>query len=65
MADSDAYNINGTLDDVRVYNVALTESEILCLVGLTLPTDLYEDLKIDFKDYAELAAWWLDEQLYP
>ncbi len=23
--------------------------------------DLYEDEKIDFKDFAELAAWWLDE----
>jgi len=27
--------------------------------------DLYEDEKIDFKDFAELAAWWLDEVLWP
>jgi len=27
--------------------------------------DLYEDKKIDFKDFAELAVWWLDAQLWP
>ena len=27
--------------------------------------DLYEDKKIDFKDYAVLADQWLDEQLWP
>ena len=27
--------------------------------------NLYEDKKIDFKDFAELAVWWLDEQLWP
>jgi len=27
--------------------------------------DLYEDNTIDFKDFAELALWWLDEQLWP
>ncbi len=51
-----------TLDDVRIYNVGLSESEIL---GLALQTDLYEDLKIDFKDFAILADKWLDEQLFP
>jgi hypothetical protein len=30
-----------------------------------LRTDLYEDMKIDLKDFAELAGWWLDEQLWP
>jgi hypothetical protein len=27
--------------------------------------DLYKDNKIDFKDFAELAGWWLDKQLWP
>jgi hypothetical protein len=27
--------------------------------------NLYEDKKIDFKDFAELAVWWLDEVLFP
>ena len=26
--------------------------------------NLYEDMKIDFKDFAELAVWWLDEVLW-
>ena len=53
---------DGLVDDVRIYNVVLTDVEIL---GLALRTDLYRDQKIDFKDFAELAAWWLDEQLWP
>jgi len=27
--------------------------------------NLYKDTQIDFKDFAELAVWWLDEQLWP
>ena len=54
---------NGALDDIRIYNRVLTEGEILCLVGLR--GDLHEDQKIDFKDYAILADYWLDEQLWP
>jgi len=36
---------------------------ILPLAGRRV--DLYEDKKIDFKDYAVLADTWLDEQLWP
>jgi len=53
----------GLLDDVLIYDVVLTGAEILGLVGM--PTDLYEDQKIDFKDFAILADSWLDEQLWP
>jgi len=53
---------DGVIDDVRIYNAVLTDVEIL---GLALQTDLYEDKKIDFKDFAELAIWWLDEVLWP
>jgi len=54
---------NGMIDDVRIYNKALTDAEIVGFCGLR--ADLYEDKKIDFKDFAELAVWWLDEQLVP
>ena len=53
----------GRIDDVRIYNYALSQSEILYLAGLK--ADLYEDDKVDFKDYAVLADGWLDEQLWP
>ncbi|GAI75583.1 unnamed protein product, partial [marine sediment metagenome] len=53
----------GLLDDVLIYDVVLTDAEILGLIGMR--TDLYEDQKIDFKDFAELAAYWLDEQYFP
>jgi hypothetical protein len=62
---SNSYNFSGALDDVRLYNVALTDTDILDLLLLGLQTNLYEDMNIDFKDFAELAVWWLDEQLYP
>jgi len=54
---------DGLVDDVRIYNVVLTDVEILGLASLR--TDLYEDQKINFKDFAVLADMWLDEQLYP
>jgi len=47
----------------RFDNVTLFHSpeplpiEILRLAGRR--ADLYEDKKIDFKDFAELAVWWL------
>jgi len=38
----------------------------IILDSLTLRrTDLSGDEKINFKDFAELALWWLDEQLWP
>ncbi len=59
----DSYNFSGALDDVRVYNVALTDADILGLLGLR--TDLYEDTKIDFKDFAVLGDRFLDEEMFP
>jgi len=34
-------------------------------VRLSRSIDLYEDMEINFKDFAVLAVWWLDEQLWP
>ena len=55
--------VYGLMEEVRIYNVALLDVEILGLARMR--ADLYEDLKIDFKDFAELAVWWLDEHLFP
>jgi len=59
----DAYNFAGTIDDVRVYNVALTDDEVLSLFGLR--ADLYQDNKINFEDFAVLGGVWMDEDLWP
>jgi hypothetical protein len=66
----------GTRDDLgtgwtgnraSVDNISLSNnSEPLPILPLAARrVDLYEDNKIDFKDFAELAVWWLDEQLWP
>ncbi len=67
----------GLIDDVRIYNYALSYTEILYLItqGGTSPYvpfpedavefDLYQDKIINFKDYAILADGWLKEQLWP
>ncbi len=72
---------NGIMDDLRIYNKALSDAEIAYLADET-PADgklyipvpsvaeLYSDepqgsRKIDLKDYAELADAWLEEILWP
>jgi hypothetical protein len=67
----------GTIDDVRVYNYALSDTEVAWLasdgtgyVPLTAPTNLYDKEKageqvINFKDFAMLLEDWLVEILYP
>ena len=42
-------------DDVKLFE----SSERINLYNLN------GDKRIDFKDFAELAVWWLDEQLWP
>ena len=54
----------GSVDDVRIYNYALSSSEVFYLAGGS-PVDLNDDMKIDFKDYAAFAEQWLEEQLWP
>jgi sulfatase modifying factor 1 len=64
----------GRMDDFKIYDYALSQAEIVgaatgggnLFVPLPAPAlDLYEDGKIDFRDYAKLAADWLDEKLWP
>ena len=79
--NSSAWPFAGSLDDVRIYERALSQAEIANLAGLpageTLHqplqgllsvaenVDLHDDEKINFKDFAVLADTWLDEQLWP
>jgi hypothetical protein len=67
----------GTVDEVRVYDYALSEAEVRWLatdgtgyVPLTLATNLYDKEQpgrqaINFKDFAVLLEDWLEEILYP
>jgi len=71
----------GQIDDVRIYSRAVSQAQIANLAGiaagttfaqpldalLTTPedTDLQDDEKIDFLDYAVLVQSWLEEQLWP
>jgi hypothetical protein len=74
------YYFNGIIDDVRIYNYALSQAQAASLAGKTsvftqplrllmTPTnpdiDVYEDGTIDFRDYAVLASKWLEEVLWP
>jgi hypothetical protein len=59
----------GAIDDIRIYERALSQAEIASLAGRTEPFsepfDLNVDGAVDFKDFAALAGEWLDEQLWP
>jgi hypothetical protein len=70
---------NGALDDVRIYDRALSQAEIAYLISNGVATlhvpvlssaDLYDDepvgsKSLNFKDFAVLADMWLDEQVWP
>ena len=55
----------GKIDDLRLYNRALTEDEIGVLAETPIPGDIHSDRKIDFLDFAELAADWHELLLWP
>ncbi len=54
----------GRVDEVRIYNRALSEAEVAWLAGhtlpLSIPADLHQDDVINFKDFAILASHWLE-----
>ena len=68
--------VDGTIDDVRYYNYALSQGEISVLAGLVAPgSEYYQPVpspaniidpeaklsrKVNFRDYAVLAAHWLE-----
>jgi hypothetical protein len=59
----------GKVDDVKIWNRALTGAQIAWLAGLTstfsIPADLRQDNVINFKDFAVLADSWLEQVLWP
>ncbi len=75
------WRFQGEMDDLRIYERALAAGEIANLAGaaagsvVTQPaqafmstaedSDLVDDEKVDFMDYAILIDSWLDEQLWP
>ncbi|MHC4659000.1 MAG: LamG domain-containing protein, partial [Planctomycetota bacterium] len=76
-ADSLDNQFEGTIDEVRVYDYALSEAEVRWLatdgtgyVPLTSPYDLYDkeapgNRAINYRDFAVLLEDWLEEILYP
>jgi hypothetical protein len=70
---------NGVIDDLRIYNYALSSPEVGYLAtkggsGVYFPLDSVANLydaepqnqkKINFKDYAILAEQWLKQVLWP
>jgi hypothetical protein len=79
--NSPAWPFAGSLDDIRIYERAISQAEIANLAGLPAGEtvhqplqgllsvdeniDLHDDEKINFKDFAVLVGTWLDEQLWP
>ena len=63
----------GKMDDFKIYDYALSESEIVgaasgggdLYIALKSPGDLYDDGRIDFKDFAIAMDNWLREELWP
>lgn len=53
--------VNGMIDSVRIYNRALSVSEIEVLANQNVPgdADVNNDGKVDFADLADLADQWL------
>jgi hypothetical protein len=75
-ADYTTTSYRGQIDDFRLYDYALSQAEILSLAGvsgsytqkLIVPdnaADIFEDQKVNLRDFAELAAVWLEEILWP
>ncbi|MBL7154322.1 MAG: LamG domain-containing protein, partial [Phycisphaerae bacterium] len=68
--DNLARYFTGPIDDVYLYDRALSQEEVASLAGRTEPFsepfDLNADGSVDLKDFAALAAdEWLDKQLWP
>jgi len=73
--DGSYLGYGSAVDDFRIYNQALSHPEILKLAGresvhvnvvpLFLPGDPYVDDKIDLKDFAVVASYWLQVPLWP
>jgi hypothetical protein len=65
---------DGLIDDFRIYNYALSQSEIahaatngtgIFDLPLMIPADLNVDNQVNFTDFALLADNWLENGLWP
>ncbi|MHC4675716.1 MAG: LamG domain-containing protein, partial [Planctomycetota bacterium] len=72
MSDNDRAPFIGAIDDVRVYNYALSAEEVAWLATdgtgvfeFQSAANLNDDERVDFKDFAKLAANWLEGELWP
>jgi len=75
--DSSSSYYKGKLDDLRIYDYALSHTEVLYLAHgssselhqplqpVLSPVDPYEDGQINLMDFAVLADVWLEHQLWP
>ena len=61
---SPTQSFNGLIDDVRIYDRALSEDEVKTLYTGP-PTDLVSDFNIDFRDFSVLAEHWLEDARQP
>jgi len=59
-------NLSGDIDNLRIYNFALTPEDVLGLPGAPGgPADLNKDGSVDFRDLAILASTWVEEIQWP
>ncbi|AQQ71586.1 hypothetical protein SMSP2_01962 [Limihaloglobus sulfuriphilus] len=62
------YEYDGQIDDFRIFDKELTEQEIQQLMGGSLNPaagNINDDAQVDYADFAEIAAEWLHESLWP
>jgi len=62
----------GKMDDFKIYDYSLSQAEVVGAAtgggSLFVPapaSDIFEDGRVDFADYAVLADKWLSEQFWP
>ena len=53
-------SFNGLIDDVFIYNRALSKDELQQIIAYSRPADLNTDGTVDFKDFAQQAQHWLE-----
>ncbi len=70
-ADNPQQALKGFIDDVHIYDYALSVNEVMSLADVggycasPLRTDLNEDCSIDFQDLILLTDSWLQTGMYP
>ncbi|MGD8501909.1 MAG: discoidin domain-containing protein, partial [Phycisphaerales bacterium] len=62
----DADNLSGAIDNVRIYNFALSQEDVRSLPAVPFgPADLNTDGVVDFKDFAILVSMWAEQKHWP